>query len=52
MKRHKHQRTETPLKAVKVTRKGTFDRLIIGKLVENGREYVLHATKGYRSTRA
>jgi hypothetical protein len=37
---------------VKPLSKGQFGRRIIGKLVKDGREYTLHATKGYRSSRA
>ena len=52
MSRHQHKRTTKPLRAVPTTRKGTINRRIIGKLVDGGRVYELHATKGYRSTRA
>ena len=50
--RHKHKRTTKALNKITVTKKGSPDRRIIGKLVDNGREYTLHATKGYRSTSA
>jgi hypothetical protein len=50
--RHQHKRTEKLLKAVATTRKGTINRRIIMVLVDNGKEYKLHATKGYRCTRA
>lgn len=57
MARHEHRRvtnTEWLLKSerLKVTRKGSINRRVIGKLVRGGREYTLHATKGFRSARA
>jgi hypothetical protein len=50
--RQQHKRIEKLLDAVPTTRKGTINRKIIGKLVDKGRDYLLHATKGYRSTRS
>ena len=50
--RHQHKRTALQLKAVKPPSKGRIAHRIIGKLIDKGREYTLHATKGYRSTRA
>lgn len=50
--RHKHKRTDKPLTRLQVTKKGTIKRKIIGVAKDNGREYTLHATKGYRSTLA
>lgn len=47
--RHKHKRTDKTLTKIETTRKGTINRKIIGKVNHNGREYTLHATKGYRS---
>lgn len=52
MKRHQHRRPPVPLKAVSPQSKGLPSRKIIGKVVHEGREYLLHATKGYRATRA
>lgn len=51
MPRHQHQRPPMPLKAAAVTKKGSAYRRIIGKGEDKKREYVLHATKGYRSFR-
>ena len=50
--RHKHKRTSSKMVQVPTTKKGTIRRKIIARLVEGGREYTLHATKGYRSARA
>lgn len=50
--RHQHKRPPKPLKAVATLSKGKIARRIIGKLVDAGGEYTLHATKGYRCTRA
>jgi hypothetical protein len=61
MKRHQHQRRaelnveglpRTRLGSRAIGKKGDFDRRIIGREVDNGREFTLHATKGYRSTLA
>jgi hypothetical protein len=35
-----------------IGKRGDHDRRIIGREIENGRKYTLHATKGYRSTLA
>lgn len=51
-RRNQHKRTDKQLNAVFTTRKGTINRKIIGKVVDKGRDYLLHATKGYRSTRS
>ncbi len=50
--RHQHRRTGKPLRRVATLSKGRIARRIIGKLVDGGKEYTLHATKGYRCTRA
>ncbi len=49
--RHQHKRTDKRLIAVATLNKGKIARRIIGKLVDGGKEYTLHATKGYRCTR-
>lgn len=54
MKRHQHDRPTKPLTKRAGLSKGKAYRRIIGKLVVDGihgREYFLHATKGYRSYR-
>jgi hypothetical protein len=55
MKRHQHKRPPVPFDwrrtGVRV-RPGANGRNIIAKVTHEGREYVLHATKGYRATRA
>lgn len=51
VKRHKHRRTNKPLTALKTNDKGKAYCKIIGATIVNGREYNLHATKGYRSGR-
>jgi len=60
VKRHKHRRMSLieqmmfPMIRVAVTARHTPHRLIIRKAVSEatGREYMLHATKGYRSSKA
>jgi hypothetical protein len=52
MMRHQHKRPHGALVRSKPASKGKAYRRIIGKLVTPGREYFLHATKGYRSFRA
>jgi len=47
--RQKHKRTDKAMERRKALRKGTPNRKVIGKVVDGGREYTLHATKGYRS---
>lgn len=50
--RHQHKRPPMPLRSIKPPSKGKIAHRIIAKIVHLGREYTLHATKGYRSTRA
>lgn len=64
MSRHAHRRSEALLTLglalialPRRRKKGTHDRRVIGRRVEVGadgvrREFTLHATKGYRSSRA
>ena len=61
IKRHQHKRrSELEVEGLLRTRlgdhasgpKGERDRRVIGREIEDGREYTLHATKGYRSTLA
>lgn len=49
--RHKHKRPNksVAMKLELVTKKGSINRRIIAKGMSEGREYTLHATKGYRS---
>lgn len=49
MKRHKHKRTPFPLVQEATSSKGEANRKIIRSRKEKGRDYFLHATKGYRS---
>ena len=52
-RRQKHNRTDWLVpKGTKAGSKGKLMRRVIAKHVEAGREYYLHATKGYRSRRA
>jgi hypothetical protein len=51
MNRHQHKRTDKQLRRVATLSKGKIARRIIAKLVDGGKEYTLHATKGYRATR-
>ncbi len=50
--RHQHKRTSKRLVAVSTLSKGKIARRVIAKLIDAGKEYTLHATKGYRCTRA
>ena len=50
--RHKRRRSPVPLRAIKPPSKGKFGHRLVAKVVHEGREYFLHATKGYRSGRA
>jgi hypothetical protein len=50
--RHQHKRTSKPLRAIPTLSKGKIARRIIGKLIDGSKEFTLHATKGYRCTRA
>lgn len=53
MRRHKHKRTKALLPRVaNPTKKGSFDRHIIMGGNDTKRDYLLHATKGYRSYKA
>ena len=51
MKRHQHIRTEYSLTKLSSPRKGTPNRRVIAKYEDSTREYFLHATKGYRSSK-
>ena len=53
MKRHSHKkpRLPRPTKAT-ISKLAAINRHIIAEGVEGNREYALHATKGYRATRA
>lgn len=50
--RHKHKRSPITLKKIHLPSKGKIGHRIIGKIIHEEHEYTLHATKGYRSTRA
>lgn len=47
--RHKHKRTDQAMTRRKALQKGKPQRRVIGEVTDQGREYTLHATKGYRS---
>lgn len=51
MKRHQHKRTNAPLKRVATLSKGKISRRVIAEVVDGNRQYTLHSTKGYRSTK-
>ncbi len=56
VKRHKHRRLSrlelmlNPMTRLATSGKGKPHRKIIGAAIRDGREYLLHATKGYRSS--
>lgn len=51
-RRQRHKRTSWLVPAgTKAGGKGSPMRRVIARLVQDGREYYLHATKGYRSRR-
>lgn len=52
MTRHQHKRIKKRLIKAPTLRKGQIARRIIGKLIDDGKGYTLHATKGYRRTHA
>lgn len=52
VKRHKHKRTDKALHRLKTGAPKAINRKVIYAGVDEGREYRLHATKGYRSDRA
>ena len=41
-----------PLRKVSTLAKGEIERRIVAKVKHEGRDYALHATKGYRCKRA
>lgn len=56
IKRHKHRRLSrlelklSPMAKLATGDKGKPHRKIVGAKIKDGREYLLHATKGYRSS--
>lgn len=56
VKRHKHRQLSrlelklSPMTKLATGGKGKPHRRIIGAAIRDGREYLLHATKGYRSS--
>lgn len=53
MTRGKHKRTGWLVpRGTKCGSKGSMNRRIIARHVEGGKEYRLHATKGYRAMKA
>jgi len=50
--RHQHKRPAMRLQFVKPPRKTVAYRSIVARGEDNGREYYLHATKGFRSFRS
>lgn len=48
--RHKHKRTKWIVPTgTKCSKRGAVNRRVLARHVEGGREYTLHATKGWRS---